>query len=103
MCENGPFVAARFKGAGGGGPPETIPIGRPELRGVRPCIAQKYQQNLLWSRRGSDVLLKRSSRMARDLRRGRLPPWRSPSRGGVLGGFFIRAADLLVGLARDKA
>ena len=55
MCENGPFLAAMFKGKGGGGggggrKPGLKPGARLVLRGLRPCVAQECQQFLFWSR-----------------------------------------------------
>ncbi len=55
MCENGPFLAAMFKGTdggggGGGGKPGTKLGARLVLRGKRPCVAQECQQFLLRSR-----------------------------------------------------
>lgn len=51
MCENGPFLAAKFNRAGGGGGiTEITLLVRLALRGLRPCVAQERQQFLFWSR-----------------------------------------------------
>ena len=50
MCENGSFLAARFTGAGGGGPPELALVVELALRDVRPFVVQGNQQFLFWSR-----------------------------------------------------
>lgn len=101
MCENRSFLAAKFTGAAvGGGRTLGITLSaRLALRGLRPCVAQDRQQFFFGRYARSNVLLKTLFRRARDSRRGFLPPWPSPGRGGVIDGSFSRAAGVLFGLA----
>ena len=47
ICENGSFLAARFTGVRGGGPPELTLVVEFALRDLRPYVAQGNQQYLL--------------------------------------------------------
>ena len=51
MCENGPFLAAKFErsGASSGMPEETLFV-RLASRELCSCVSQERQQSLLWSR-----------------------------------------------------